>query len=106
MAAASDYVTQQPGKPYVYFFSGRWTYMYETRRYLAPDVPGEDRSTQFGRFDLTVDRSENALIVLMPPYLDIMPQLRNLYPDAQVTTKMSGRDVLFTAFYIPAIGPR
>jgi hypothetical protein len=104
IAAASEYVKDQPNRPNVYFFSGRWSYMYETRRYLAPDVPGEDRSTQFGRYDLTVDRSKNALLILMPPYLDITPQLRNLYPDAQVTTRLSGRDVLFTAFYIPAIG--
>ena len=52
IAAASEYIEQQPNRPYVYFFSGRWSYNYETRRYLAPDVAGEDRSTQFGRFDL------------------------------------------------------
>jgi 4-amino-4-deoxy-L-arabinose transferase-like glycosyltransferase len=106
IAAASEFVKTQPNKPYVYFFSGRWSYFYETRRYLAPDVLGEDRSTQFGRFDLSVDRAKNSVIVLMPPYLDIAPQLRNFYPDAQVTTRMSGSVVLFTAFYIPAIGPR
>jgi 4-amino-4-deoxy-L-arabinose transferase-like glycosyltransferase len=106
ISAASEYVAAQPNRPYVYFFSGRWTYFYETRRYLAPDVPGEDRSTQFGRFDLNVDRARTSLIILMPPYLDIVPQLRNLYPDAQVTTKMSGNDVLFTAFLIPAAGAR
>jgi hypothetical protein len=69
-------------------------------------VPGEDRSTQFARFDLAFDRGHNSLVVLMPPYLDITPQLRSLYPDAQVTTRMGGRDVLFTAIYIPAIRPR
>jgi hypothetical protein len=106
MAAASEYVAGQPKQTYVYFFSGRWTYNYETRRYLAPDVPGEDRSTQFGRFDLTVDRTRNALIVLLPPYLEVLQQLRTLYPDARVTSPTSHGDVLFTAFFIPATGAR
>jgi 4-amino-4-deoxy-L-arabinose transferase-like glycosyltransferase len=106
IAVASEYAREHPGKPYVYFFSGRWTYDYETRRYLAPEVRGEDRSTQFGRFDLQFDRSRNSLIILMPPYLDVLPQLRNLHPEAQVTTHERDGDVLFTSVYLPAAGPR
>ena len=45
-------------------------------------------------------------ILLDTGFEDIVPQIHSLYPDAQMTTKMSGREVLFTAFYFPATGPR
>ena len=106
ITAASQYAAGHPSKPYVYFFSGRWSYNYETRRYLAPNAPGEDRSTQFGRFDLSFDRSRDALVILMPPYLDLVAQLRNLYPDAQMTTRSDRGEVLFTAVFLPSVRPR
>jgi hypothetical protein len=35
-----------------------------------------------------------------------VPQLRNLYPDAQVTNVMRGDEVLFTVVSVPAAGQR
>lgn len=35
-----------------YFYSGRWSYDYEPRRFLFPDSLGIDRSKEFGEFTL------------------------------------------------------
>ena len=45
--AASQYIDGLPPGTYVYFFSDRWSFDYETRRFLAPDATGEDRSREF-----------------------------------------------------------
>jgi len=101
IAEASEYANDAPGNPYVYFFSGRWSYNYETRRYLAADVPGEDRSTQFGRFDLNFDRSRDSLVLLLPPYYEVVDQLKTLYPGVVPVTVSHQGETLFIAMTIP-----
>jgi 4-amino-4-deoxy-L-arabinose transferase-like glycosyltransferase len=101
IAEASEYAHDAPGRPYVYFFSGRWSYNYETRRYLAMDVPGEDRSTQFGRFDLNFDRSRDSLVLLLPPYFEVLDQLKTLYPGIEPVAVSDQGETLFIAMRIP-----
>jgi hypothetical protein len=104
-ARAAEYMQAYPGHPYVYFFSGRWRLAYETNRFLAPDIKGEDRSTQFGppQLNLVFDRSRDSLVILMPPYLDLGERLKSLYADATVYTEGGGGDTepLFIALFLP-----
>jgi hypothetical protein len=37
-----------PHGSHIYFFSERWSFSYETRKYIAPYGSGEDRSSEFG----------------------------------------------------------
>lgn len=48
MDAASHFVRGLPAGTYVYFYSERWSFDYETRRFIAPDARGIDRSIEFG----------------------------------------------------------
>jgi 4-amino-4-deoxy-L-arabinose transferase-like glycosyltransferase len=103
-ARASEYMAAYKGSPYVYFFSGRWSLNYETKRYLAPDVKGEDRSTQFAgpQINLTFDRSKDSLVMLLPPYTDMAQTMQDLYPDGQSYTQYNNdHEVMFTAIHLP-----
>ena len=47
MDAASHYIAGLPAGTYVYFLSANWCFDYETRRFIAPDAQGVDRSASF-----------------------------------------------------------
>jgi 4-amino-4-deoxy-L-arabinose transferase-like glycosyltransferase len=55
MVEASRYVATLPEDSYVYFYSERWPWTHEIRRFFAPDARGEDRSRQFGDYGFAVD---------------------------------------------------
>jgi hypothetical protein len=105
IAEASNYMRELPKGTYVYFYSARWAFDYETRRYLAPDVEGEDKSREFGMFDLERDRSSAVVYVLLPPYTDYASQLQDLYPGGNMTEANKDGEVLFRAYYLPASTP-
>jgi 4-amino-4-deoxy-L-arabinose transferase-like glycosyltransferase len=104
ISEASEYAAAHPSRPYVYFLAGRWSFNYETRQYLAPNVIGEDRSKEFGRRqDLEVDRRRPSLILLLPPYLEHADEVERLYPDATSFVKKNGDETLFIAYSLPAM---
>jgi 4-amino-4-deoxy-L-arabinose transferase-like glycosyltransferase len=106
ISAASEYAAAHPDHPYVYFLAGRWTFNYETRQYLAPNIIGEDRSKEFGkRQDLDIDRSRPSLILLLPPYLERAGEVETMYPDATSFVKKDGDEILFIAYNLPALEP-
>jgi len=99
ISAASEYIESLPEKPYIYFYSGRWSFNYETRQYLAPNARGEDRSKEFGkRQDIEVDRSRDVMFVLLPGYLENIDAIRGRYPGGQLHEERDGRDLLFIAY--------
>jgi hypothetical protein len=91
LAEASKYIETLPDKPYVYFYSSRWGYDYETRRYLAPDLKGENRSTEFGK-RVNADGEEEpppltdfdarvpSVVLLLPAYFDVLDAVESEYP--------------------------
>ena len=104
LSAAADYMAAQRDKPYVYFFSSRWGYNYETRRYLAPDLSGEDRSKEFSvaqETNLEFDRTGPGLVILLPPYESYLEEIRGLYPGGEVHTGRRGERLLFVAYLLP-----
>jgi 4-amino-4-deoxy-L-arabinose transferase-like glycosyltransferase len=106
VSAASEYIAAQPDRPYVYFFSGRWSFNYETRQFLAEHARGEDRSREFGRRqDLAIDRTRDSLVVLLPPYLEVVEALEDIYPEGWSFHGRDGDQLLFVAYHVPAAGP-
>ena len=104
ISEASAYIAALPEPAYVYFYSQRWSFNYETRQYLAPDAIGEDRSHEFGRRqDFEIDRARPGLIVLLPPYTSSIDEVRRLYPDGRGFTKTDRGEALFIAYYVPAV---
>jgi 4-amino-4-deoxy-L-arabinose transferase-like glycosyltransferase len=107
ISAASEYVEALPEPAYVYFYSSRWSFNYETRQYLAPDATGEDRSREFAsRLDpamsFVFDRSRPGLILLLPPYTQQIDELQRLYPDGRRFDRREDGETLFIAYHLPA----
>ena len=67
----------------LYFYSGRWSYQYETIRFLYPDSHGIDRSREFGDFDLTRLDDGPVTYVLMGDYAMEIDRLKQLYPGGE-----------------------
>jgi hypothetical protein len=112
LAAASKYIETLPDKPHVYFYASRWGYDYETRRYLAPDLVGENRSMEFGkrivngREELPLltdyDARVPSVVVLLPAYLDLIGRIEGEYPGGVRYTGLNRQgEVLFVAYSLP-----
>lgn len=105
ISAASTYAQSLPDRPYVYFYSERWSFNYETRQYLAPGLAGEDRSREFGQHQgFDIDRSRDALILLLPPYVNDAEQIRQRYPSGLEFVMRDGGETLFIAYLVPRRG--
>jgi hypothetical protein len=103
ISEASEYLNTLDDQPYVYFYSSRWRFDYETRQYLAPGFEGEDRSDRFGRRrDDVIDRSRNSVFILLNPYLDRLDGIKRLYPGGTEHIGRDGNDVLFIAYHVSA----
>ena len=106
--AASRYMDGLPADTKVYFYSSRWSFNYETRRFLAPDLRGEDRSREFrarapadGALDFSTDELHGVLFVFVDSYLGEMDGVVALYPGGQIAVGARGEDVIFRAYYLP-----
>lgn len=109
---------QQPDK--VVLFSARWDYNYPTRTYLAPGIPGEDRSREhrrrpdpnappdpdapYGPPDpLAVDAAQDTLFVFIGAnYMALAPLVEARYAGTTVYVGERGGVVLFSAALVPA----
>jgi hypothetical protein len=103
IAAASRYMNEtQPDR--VYFLSGRWTYNYETRRFIAPDIPGEDRSKEWSanhQVDLTPDRTQDVLYIFIGHYVEYLPDVQSAYPEGRPYNGIHDGRLLFAAYFLP-----
>jgi 4-amino-4-deoxy-L-arabinose transferase-like glycosyltransferase len=109
VADASRYMRKQPGDPYVYFYDGRLSFYDEARRYLAPDVLGEDRSATFSTSKtvrLDADRTRNVLFVFIEPYVQLAGEVGQLYPGG-VRHDEFFKDgaTKFIGYYLPSLAP-
>lgn len=85
----------------IYFFSGRWSYNYETRRFLLPEMSGEDRSREFGKFDLNHEVAESSgLFVILSPYQNIIPQLQAKYPNGTLYEHYENKQFIFAVYHL------
>jgi hypothetical protein len=88
----------------VYFYAARWSYDYSTRSFLAPDVPGEDRSKEFSALDgsIDIDPSRGGMFVFIGDYMDLLPVVQQRYPGGTAYTgRGSDGQRLFAAYRLP-----
>jgi len=86
---------------YVYFYSDRWSWDYETRRFLAPDTDGEDRSSKFASFSLGRAHHQRPVVyLLMGGYLDQVPALERRYPDGELVERTKDGEPTFSAYLV------
>jgi len=112
LEAASQYMDALPPGTYIYFYSNRWPFNYETRRFLAPNATGEDRSTEYRSsaagadpLDFDADPAHaRVAFVFMGHYLDDVANAEETYPGGEATERTRGNEVLFRAYYIERPG--
>lgn len=102
---AAAFMRTLPPSSRVYFFSDRWSVNYETRRFLAPNVAGEDRSRQFGRYDLRIDPAlGKPVFVFLGPYRTLLPEVSRLYPGGTTVEGQGRKSPTFVAYQPPTSG--
>jgi len=118
LASASRFIDErQPDK--VVLFSARWDYGYPTRLYLAPGIPGEDRSREhrrrpdantppdpgapYGPPDpLAVDPAQDTLFVFIGAnYMALAPLVQARYQGTTVYIGERHGRTLFSAALVP-----
>ena len=86
----------------VYFYSERWRYDYEIRRFLYPDTPGVDRSKEFGEFSLERTNDGPVTYVLLPPYAVEIDALQHMHPGGETVEKYkSDGSRRFSIYHLP-----
>jgi hypothetical protein len=89
-----------PSDNYVLYLNAEATIGYETARFLAPNVRGEDRSAEFGRPSLRTDDVEGQpVFLLLGEYMGKLDELRQRYPGGE-TIAGPGTPTRYIA-YIP-----
>ncbi len=83
---AALYLRTLPPGTHVYFFSTHWSVNYETMRFLAPNIVGEDRSKEFGAAHVGLPDDplpRPSVLVFMGPYGALLADARSRYPGGQ-----------------------
>ena len=94
-----DYIHAHESGSYFYYLSDRWSFKYEPRLFVAGNARGEDRSREFGKFQLDVDVTKGSpVFVLLGQYKGLLAELQRAYPGGQVTTGGSAQDPTFVAY--------
>ena len=108
--AASHYIAGLSKGTFVYFLAGNWSFDYETRRFIAPDAAGVDRSREFrdrsrdpttDPIDVSADRERDVAFVLLDPYLDELSRITERYPGGVLTEGSRGSEVTFRGYFLP-----
>lgn len=93
----------------MYLLSNWFYYRYESIRFLAPGLSGEDFFYKLGeytprldRLPLKENRDKHAIFVVLPYYNDALPVLSECYPNGTLKVHEGGprNEVIFTSYVI------
>jgi 4-amino-4-deoxy-L-arabinose transferase-like glycosyltransferase len=101
MADSVRFISGLPDDSYVYFYSNQWSFNHVTRKFIAPDAQGEDRSKQFGTYQFWVNPSRGTpVIMLLGHYKPDLARIRGLYPNGEIIAGGAGQNAPFIAYRI------
>jgi 4-amino-4-deoxy-L-arabinose transferase-like glycosyltransferase len=102
MTDAADFMRCLQPDQHVYFLSDRWSVNYETRQFLAPHVSAEDRSAEFGHYDLRLDPARSASVfLLLGRYIPLLGELQERYPGGETVLGRTQDEPTFAAYFVP-----
>lgn len=104
---ASAYLNTLPNDTYVYFYSHRWRFDYETRRFIAPAYKGTNRGVEFrlnavaeAPLSFDADRSRRSVFLLLGPYVDQLATIEQRHPGGTSVEGRRGDEVTFRAYVL------
>lgn len=80
---ACEHFNKNKDYSYVYFYHPRTYFNYETRRFLCPNLSGEDRSREYGKYSTEKNRADPVSFVYFDVYRGILPELKKKYPNGK-----------------------
>jgi 4-amino-4-deoxy-L-arabinose transferase-like glycosyltransferase len=101
MTSASIYMRDLPPDTLIYFYSDRATINLETRQFLAPDVRGIDRSSEFSPYEGSIDnpnRRQPVVYVLLGEYLSLLPEIKRRFPGGRERVATLDGNIEFYAY--------
>jgi 4-amino-4-deoxy-L-arabinose transferase-like glycosyltransferase len=103
---AVRFLQRLPSDSRVYFYSERWSFNYEPRRFLAAGVTGEDRSNEFGGDGRVVSNpAGRPVFIFMGKYRALLNETRRRYPDGVLYTIGRSDKPSFEAYIAPVQPP-
>lgn len=107
--AAARYMDRLPEGTRVYYYSDRWPLDYETVRFLAPDVVGDDRTATFldrnslpvDQLNIDVEGDGPGVFILLGTYMAALERLTEEYPGGGVIEGRRGGEIIFRAYELP-----
>jgi len=106
MTSASIYMRDLPPDTLIYFYSGGATINLETRQFLAPDVHGVDRSSEFSPYHGSIDnpdRTRPVAYVLLGKYLSLLPEIEQRFPGGRERIATRDGRTEFYAYELPPL---
>jgi 4-amino-4-deoxy-L-arabinose transferase-like glycosyltransferase len=100
---AFEAIGRLPDKVEVLLYSDRVSYDHPTRRFLAPNNPGEDRSHTFGAgFNLETDRGRDTVFVFLERYVEYVDTVTDLYPGGVLSRGPTfDNRTAYVAYFLP-----
>ena len=96
LAAAHSF--EDPGT--IYFYSGRWSFNYESIRFLYPESRGIDRSREFGIFGLDKIHQGPVTYILVGTYGEDFDNLRILHPEGETIVDYDEPQPRFIVYHL------
>lgn len=104
--AAARYMDDLPSGTYIYYYSDRWTFDYETVRFLAPGLRGDDRTWRyldigpppFRDLDLTNDHEGPVAYVFLGEYMRALELVEDDHPGGKAVEGHRGDEIIFRAY--------
>ena len=100
-----EYLNSKYPNHYVYFFSDFWSWDYKTRRFLCPNIEGQDALKTFTNFnssqktELKLTKKDGKIIyIILPPYKEYSTNFKNLYNGYWEEVKDEDGKLIFSSF--------
>jgi hypothetical protein len=97
-----EYMNNNYQNHYVYFFSDFWSWNYETRRFLCPNIQGENVSKSFADYVLNkekdLENKQKSIYIILTPYEKYSTDWKKLYNGSWKEVRDIDGQIMFVSY--------
>jgi 4-amino-4-deoxy-L-arabinose transferase-like glycosyltransferase len=97
-----EYLNNNYQNHYVYFFSDFWSWNYETRRFLCPNIQGENVSKSFADYVLNkekdLENKQKSIYIILTPYEKYSTDWKKLYNGSWKEVRDIDGQIMFVSY--------